>query len=162
MTTIDPTAASPAGVLAADAPVAPAVDVALNLKPLGDPATDADYRAKATVAAEKFESFFIGQMLKEMRSSVSEFAEEGSVFKDPINADMLGLADSMVADKMSGRHAFGIADAILRQLLPAATASSPSSSPSLNAAPPTVASDKRDTRAPAAPLNLRPDPIGTP
>jgi flagellar protein FlgJ len=155
MTPIDPNAALPAGAIPGDAPVAPAADVAVNLQPVGDPPTDADYRTKATAAAEKFESFFIGQMLKEMRSSVSELAEEGSVFKDPTNADMLGLADSMMADKMSGRHAFGIADAILRQLLP-------SSPPPLNTAPSTVASDKRDTRASATPLNLRPDPIGTP
>jgi flagellar protein FlgJ len=33
---------------------------------------------------------------------------------------MLDLADTMVADKMAGQRAFGIADAILRQLLPAA------------------------------------------
>jgi flagellar protein FlgJ len=126
MTPIDPNAALPSSVISGEAPVAPAAD----------PGTDADYRAKATAAAEKFESFFIGQMLKEMRSSVSEFAEEGSVFKDPVNADMLGLADTMMADKMSGQHAFGIADAILRQLLPQ----------TLNAATSTVASDKRDNR----------------
>jgi flagellar protein FlgJ len=153
MTSIDSNATLPISVIPGDAPVAPAADVAANLKPMVDPNADpdADYRTKATAAAEKFESFFIGQMLKEMRSTVSEFAEEGSVFKDPVNSDMLGLADSMVADKMSGRHAFGIADAILRQLLP------------LNAAPSTVASDKRDTHVPATtPLNLRPDPIGTP
>ncbi|HEY4066976.1 MAG TPA: flagellar biosynthesis protein FlgJ [Burkholderiaceae bacterium] len=159
MTSIDPNAPPPAGAIAGGAPVAPAADVGLNLAPVAGPATDADYRAKATAAAEKFESFFIGQMLKEMRSSVSEFAEEGSVFKDPVNADMLGLADTMMADKMSGQHAFGIADAILRQLLPAAAASS---APSLNAAAPAVASDKRGPRASPPPLNLRPDPIGTP
>jgi Rod binding domain-containing protein len=32
---------------------------------------------------------------------------------------MLDMADNMVADQMAGRRAFGVADAILRQLLPA-------------------------------------------
>ena len=56
-----------------------------------DPAA-AHYRAKATEAAVKFESFFIG--------------------------DMLDMADNLVADQMAGQRAFGVADAILRQLLP--------------------------------------------
>ncbi|RZI44204.1 hypothetical protein EGT07_01890 [Herbaspirillum sp. HC18] len=89
---------------AADAPVAPA---------------DAEYRAKAGAAAEKFEGFFIAHMLRQMRSSTREIAGEDSVFKSSANADMLDLADNILADKMAGQRAFGIADAILRQLLPA-------------------------------------------
>ncbi len=117
---------------------------------IGAEPTEAEFRAKATAAAEKFESFFISQMLKQMRAGTAQFADEGSVFKDPINADMLGLADGLLADRMSGQHAFGIADAILRQLLPASQAPvvSASSTPNLttsgetrfNAAPPAVAS----------------------
>ncbi|MBJ7310707.1 rod-binding protein [Rugamonas sp. CCM 8940] len=83
-------------------------------------AVDPDYRAKATEAAIKFESFFIGHMLHQMRSSTREMAGPDSVFKDPINSDMLDMADNLVADKMAGQRAFGIADAILRQLLPPA------------------------------------------
>lgn len=79
---------------------------------------DADYRVKANAAAEQFEGFFIGQMLKEMRETTAAFAADGSVYKDPVAADMLGMTDRMVADSLSGQHAFGIADAILRQLLP--------------------------------------------
>lgn len=90
----------------------------------GPDTADPRYRAKATEAAVKFESFFIGQMLHQMRASTRAMAGEGSVFKDPVNEDMLDLADNLVADKMAGQRAFGIADAILRQLLPAPAASS--------------------------------------
>jgi peptidoglycan hydrolase FlgJ len=83
-------------------------------------ATDSEYRAKAGAAAEKFEGFFIAQMLRQMRSSTREMAGEDSFFKNSVNSDMLDLTDTMLADKMAGLHAFGIADAILRQLLPAA------------------------------------------
>lgn len=77
-----------------------------------------EYRAKATEAATKFESFFISHLLHQMRNSTREMAGEDSVFKDEVNRDMLDMADNLVADSLAGRHAFGIADAILRQLLP--------------------------------------------
>ena len=83
---------------------------------------DPRYAAKATEAAVKFEAFFISHMLRQMRSGTREMAGEDSVYKDPVNSDMLELADNLVADKMAGQRAFGIADAILRQLLPAASA----------------------------------------
>lgn len=86
-----------------------------------DPAAAA-YRKKANEAAVKFESFFIGHMLKQMRSSTKELAGEDSIYKDSINSDMLDMADNMVADQMANQRAFGIADAILRQLLPKAAA----------------------------------------
>lgn len=85
-------------------------------------APDPRYVAKATEAAVKFEAFFISHMMRQMRSGTREMAGEDSVFKDPVNSDMLEMADNMVADKMAGQRAFGIADAILRQLLPAAPA----------------------------------------
>ncbi|MGV7206829.1 hypothetical protein ACLB1G_03120 [Oxalobacteraceae bacterium A2-2] len=84
----------------------------------GDDGYDPAYRAKATEAAVKFESFFIGHMLHQMRSGTRELAGDDSPYKDKVNEDMLDLADNMVADKMAGQRAFGIADAILRQLLP--------------------------------------------
>jgi flagellar protein FlgJ len=96
-----------------------------NLTNIGPPdqggtvAPGADYRTKATQAAVQFEGFFIAHMLREMRSGTREMAGEDSVFKDPINQDMQDMADTMVADKLAGQRAFGIADAILRQLLPA-------------------------------------------
>lgn len=77
-------------------------------------------RAKVEHAAEKFESMFIGEMFKQMRRTTREFAGEDGMFKDRINSDMLELADVAVADAMAGQRAFGIADAILRQLLPPA------------------------------------------
>ena len=84
---------------------------------------DPRYAAKATEAAVKFEAFFISHMLRQMRSGTREMAGEDSVYKDPVNSDMLELADNLVADKMAGQRAFGIADAILRQLLPSAAGS---------------------------------------
>jgi len=80
---------------------------------------DAAYAAKATRAAVDFESFFISHMLHQMRSTTRELASEDSVFKDPVNSDMLDMADGLLAGQMAGRRAFGVADAILRQLLPA-------------------------------------------
>ena len=105
-----------------DAPVAPAP---------GESAADAAYRAKATSAAIKFESFFIGHMLHQMRDGTRAMRSEDGAHHDSINSDMLDLADNLVADRMAGQRAFGIADAILRQLLPPAGA---------GAAPATMAS----------------------
>lgn len=81
---------------------------------------DPAYRAKVTEAAVKFESFFISHMLHQMRSGTRELSSEDSVFKNKVNQDMLDMADNLVADQMAGRRAFGVADVILRQLLPAA------------------------------------------
>jgi flagellar protein FlgJ len=73
---------------------------------------------KAAEAAEKFESFFISQMLSQARKSTKAIAGEGSIYKSHENEDMLDLADSFVADSLAKQHAFGIADLILRQVLP--------------------------------------------
>ena len=97
-----------------DAPVAAAAD-----QP--DPASaDRAYVAKATKAAVEFERFFISNMLKEMRSSTRAMAAEDSVFNNRVNQDMQDMADDLVAGNMAGQRAFGIADAILRQLVPGA------------------------------------------
>lgn len=90
-----------------EAPVAPAAD-----QP--DPA----YVAKATKASVEFERFFIGNMLKQMRSSTREMAGEDSVFNNRVNQDMQDMADDLLAGHLAGQRAFGIADAILKQLLP--------------------------------------------
>lgn len=96
--------AAPVGTDTQPAPVAPQVDPAL-LK-------------KATEAAIRFESFFISETLRQMRRSTREMAGEDSIFKDRVNEDMLDLADGLVADAMASQRAFGIADMLLRQLLP--------------------------------------------
>jgi flagellar protein FlgJ len=83
---------------------------------------DPAYRAKATEAAVKFESFFIGHMLHQMRDGTRAMAADDSPSKDRINQDMLDMADNLVADQLAGKRAFGVADAILRQLLPAPAA----------------------------------------
>ncbi|NYE59725.1 flagellar protein FlgJ [Duganella sp. 1224] len=105
---------------------------------------DPAYRAKATEAAIKFESFFIGHMLHQMRDGVRAIAADDSPTKDRINQDMLDMADNLVADQMAGQRAFGIADAILRQLLP----------PAAPPAPATAAAEKvSDSQNLSAPLN---------
>jgi flagellar protein FlgJ len=80
---------------------------------------DPAYVAKATRAAVEFESFFVSHMLHQMRSTTRAMAADDSVFKDPVNGDMLDMADNLLAGQIAGQRAFGIADAILRQLLPA-------------------------------------------
>ncbi|WP_018411148.1 rod-binding protein [Methyloversatilis thermotolerans] len=87
-------------------PVQPAVGI--------DPAL----RKKANEAAEKFEAFFIKETLKQMRRSTREMAGEDSMLSNKLNEDMLDLADGFVADAMASQRAFGIADVILRQLIP--------------------------------------------
>ena len=83
------------------------------------PATeDTIYRAKVQHAAEQFESFFISQMLRQMRSATKEIAGEDSIYSKKTNSDMLDYADTAVADAMAQQRAFGIADVIVRQLLP--------------------------------------------
>ena len=107
---------------------------------------DPAYRAKVTEAAVKFESFFISHMLHQMRSGTRELSSEDSVFKNKVNQDMLDMADNLVADQMAGRRAFGVADVILRQLLPAAApVAVPQKTAAATASPPPL-----DGAAPAA------------
>jgi flagellar protein FlgJ len=85
------------------------------------PATDAPspaYVAKATKAAVEFESFFISHMLHQMRESQRSIAPEDSPTKNKVNQDMTDMVDNMLAGNMANQRAFGVADAILRQLLP--------------------------------------------
>jgi flagellar protein FlgJ len=85
------------------------------------PAADApspEYVKKATKAAVEFESFFIQNMLHQMRESAKTLAPEDSPLKDPVNSDMLDMADKLLSGHMAGQRAFGVADAILKQLLP--------------------------------------------
>ena len=88
--------------------------------PAAEPPTDPAYVAKATKAAVEFERFFIGHMLRTMRASTREMASEDSVFNNRVNQDMQDMADDLLAGNMAGPRAFGIADAILRQLVPGA------------------------------------------
>jgi flagellar protein FlgJ len=93
-------------------PVAAAAD-----KPApGSP--DRAYVKQATKAAVEFESFFIQNMLHQMRESAKTLAPEDSPTKDPVNSDMIDMADKLLAGHMAGQRAFGVADAILKQLLP--------------------------------------------
>lgn len=93
-------------------------------------------RNKAEAAAEKFEAFFIADMLHRMRRSAREFGDHEDVQHARANEDLLDIADSLVADKLAGQHAFGVADLILRQILPGASAAEPKKSEFNSAASP--------------------------
>jgi flagellar protein FlgJ len=75
--------------------------------------------AKATKAAIEFESFFISHMLHQMRESTRTIAPDDSPTKNKVNQDMTDMVDNMLAGNMAHQRAFGVADAILRQILPA-------------------------------------------
>lgn len=89
------------------------------VRPAAGDGEGAAYRAKLEAAAQEFESFFIAQMLRQMRSATREIADEDSIYRNRINEDMLDIADTAVADALAGQRAFGIADVIVRQMLPA-------------------------------------------
>jgi flagellar protein FlgJ len=100
-----------AGATPSASPVAPAAD--------GAPSADPAYAAKVTKAAVDFESFFIANMLHQMRETTRDIAPDDSPFKDKVNQDMQDMADKLLAGNVASQRAFGVADAILKQLLPA-------------------------------------------
>lgn len=85
-------------------------------------AADADAVQRLTAAAVKFESFFVAQMLKQMREATAAMADPGSAINDRVNDSTLSLAEQAVADGLAGQRAFGIADVLVRQMLPSSTA----------------------------------------
>nr|PZN80623.1 MAG: flagellar biosynthesis protein FlgJ [Pseudomonadota bacterium] len=103
------------GVVRADGQAEPAI------RPAADPAVvSPEYRAQAQAAAEKFEGYFIGMLLRQMRSTTRAIAGENSLYGRSSSQDMLDMADMLLGDALASRRAFGIADLLLRQLLPAA------------------------------------------
>ena len=86
-------------------------------------APDADTVQRLTAAAVKFESFFVAQMMKQMRQATAALADPGSAINQRVNDSTLALAEQAVADGLAGQRAFGIADVLVRQMLPAAPAS---------------------------------------
>lgn len=77
---------------------------------------DAQLR-KAENAAEKFEAYFIGHMLHQTRKNAREVGGDTAQSKNG-GDDMLDWADELLADALAKQHAFGIADVMLRQLVP--------------------------------------------
>ncbi|MCX2861684.1 rod-binding protein [Paucibacter sp. PLA-PC-4] len=100
------------------------LDTQLNpAAPGATPGADADavrLQTRAAEAAEKFEAFFIKQMMSQMRSATRALADDDSPLKNKVNEDMMDMADGLVADAMAGQRAFGIADLMLKQILPPA------------------------------------------
>jgi flagellar protein FlgJ len=108
---VSPVALKPLHPTQGDAtnPVAPAADAG---------ALPPAVVAKATKAAVEFESFFISHMLHQMRESARGIAPEDSPTNNKINQDMVDMVDGMLAGHLAGQRAFGVADAILKQILP--------------------------------------------
>lgn len=77
---------------------------------------------RLTAAAVKFEGFFVAQMLKQMRQATAAMADSGSAINDRVNDGTLALAEQTVADGLAGQRAFGIADVLVRQMLPQSSA----------------------------------------
>ncbi|MBK1616571.1 hypothetical protein CKO44_24320 [Rubrivivax gelatinosus] len=102
MSTIDPLQAGPAAAAKEAAPA---------------PAMDAATRARAEKAAVQFEGYMIAEMLKQTRQGLRELAADDGT-RDRSRDDLQDMADRAVADAMAGSRAFGIADALLRQVLP--------------------------------------------
>lgn len=98
-----------------------------------EPTPAADVRAKATDAAVKFEAFFIKQMISQMRAGTRTLAGDEDGEGKRAGQDMLDFADGLVADALAQQRAFGIADLMLKQVLPAAGLSpAPAGSPSVD------------------------------
>lgn len=121
-----------------DFPTSAPMPLAAALDGAKDP--DARIKTQATDAAVKFEAFFIKQMISQMRAGTRALADEDSAEHKRANQDMLDLADGMVADALARQRAFGIADLMLKQVLPAAglssgAAGSPSGVKTLAASP---------------------------
>ena len=106
-------------------------------------AEDQRIRARASDAAVKFEAHFIKQMIGQMRSSTRVLAGEDAEHSSRrINEPMNDLADGLVADSLAEQRSFGIADLILKQVLPQAGAAS---AVHLSSAPGASPSNKAET-----------------
>lgn len=84
---------------------------------------------RLTQAAVKFEAFFVAQMMEQMRKSTAVLADEDSALNDHVNQAPLAMADHAVADALSERRAFGIADMLVRQMSASWTAAAPHGEP---------------------------------
>ena len=82
-------------------------------------ADDTRVKAQATDAAVKFEAHFVKNLIDQMRSSARALSEDGDDASHRANDDMLDIADGLVADALARQRAFGIADMMLSQVLPA-------------------------------------------
>lgn len=92
---------------------------------------DAVQRARVAKAAEQFEGLFIHQMLQQMRKSAEQLGGEDRLFKGSADNTLVNLADRMLADALASQRAFGVADSIVHQLLPAAPLKSGASADAL-------------------------------
>jgi peptidoglycan hydrolase FlgJ len=104
----------------APAPTVPVHETSsLAPRAAGGDAAHTAHSARIADAAVRFEGYFIGELLKSMHRSTAVLADPDSARNDQTNAGMRSLADQALADTLARQRAFGIADAMIRQLLPA-------------------------------------------
>lgn len=139
-----------------DFPTSSPMSSGLALDGAKDP--DARIKAQATDAAVKFEAFFIKQMISQMRAGTRALADDESAENKRANQDMLDLADGLVADALAQQRAFGIADLMLKQVLPAALPTAGLSS----AAPASPSGGKTPAALPTRTAARAPASSGTP
>lgn len=93
----------------------PLSDGGLSAKTPIKPGQDEETR-RLQAAAVKFESFFVAQMLQQMRQATAALADADSALRREPNQAPLALADQAVADALAQGRAFGIADMLVRQM----------------------------------------------
>jgi peptidoglycan hydrolase FlgJ len=84
-----------------------------NVKP-----GDAKYREKLEQAAVQFESMFVAHMFSEMRKASETLNPDSANGGSKPGAGLLDHAYRLVADDIAQQRAFGIADAIVKQMAP--------------------------------------------
>lgn len=67
-------------------------------------------------AAVKFESFFVAQMMQQMRKATAALADADSPLNVEAHQAPLAMADHAVADSLASTGAFGIANVLVRQM----------------------------------------------
>lgn len=92
---------------------------ALALDTVSAKSGDTAYREKLEQAAVKFEGMFIAHLLNEMRKATEQLSPDQSGASNKPGAALLDHAYRQVADDIAGQRAFGIADSIVAQMLPA-------------------------------------------
>jgi peptidoglycan hydrolase FlgJ len=79
---------------------------------------DVKYREKLDEAAVQFEGMFIAHLLSEMRKATEQLSPDSASAGNKPGAGLLDHAYRLVADDIAQQRAFGIADAIVTQMLP--------------------------------------------
>ena len=91
------------------------IHTAAPVAPAATAEAQAEQQALRQVAV-KFESFFVAQMMEQMRKATAALASEDSPLNDQVNQAPLAMADHAVSESLASTSAFGIADVLVRQM----------------------------------------------